>query len=117
MSKFDTYLEMAVSPDRVYKSSASSRWNSIIDKVEDAIDNEIKLGSHDSSKKDIVIKLRMDKVFKSHSAMDKQAIEHELYNKYFDRINSELKKRYIRNGWLDLKAEDSDEGVIYTLTK
>ena len=120
MSKFNEYIEMAISAKRVYPNSSLPKWNILVDKIEDAIDDEIKLKLHKQNEKEITVKLEIFKLFgllQSHTPKDKQVKDLDAYNKYFDKINNELKKRYIKNGWSDLKAEDYENGVNYTLIK
>lgn len=134
MPTFDQYLEMAISTknaertfskeinERIKKQTKEQQINTIASLLEEAIDTNFKIGDatklEDEEKQKYIVELYFQQVF-NWNLGGEHIDRMEVYHKYSNAINDELKKRYLQSGWknFEVDANPGFDGAIYTLTK
>jgi len=114
MKKLEQYLEV-ISNNNI--KDKSFELNKIVDKIKNIIDSNIKNGFYKNSKSDLTVSIKYSDLFKWNLLSEKQEKEQmfKLFKQYFNKINEELKQRYIKKGWTNLEVKKLEANIEYKL--
>jgi len=115
MKKLEQYLEV-ISNNNI--KDKSFELNKIVDKIKNIIDSNIKNGFYKNSKSDLTVSIKYSDLFKWNLLSEKQEKEQmfKLFKQYFNKINEELKQRYIKKGWTNLEVKKLEANIEYKLS-